>query len=54
VRNLPEDEARSRLEGKGLRVDVVQSCGGGTTVVDTDPIAGVTVRENETVALFIC
>jgi len=54
VRNLPEDEARSRLEGKGLRVDVVQSCGGGTTVVDTDPIAGVTVRENETVALFVC
>jgi len=34
---------------------VVQSCGGnGTMVVDSDPIAGVSVRENDVVALFVC
>ncbi|MGH2749711.1 MAG: Stk1 family PASTA domain-containing Ser/Thr kinase [Actinomycetota bacterium] len=55
VRNLSLAAARAKLESKALRVDVVQSCGSnGTTVVDTDPIAGVTVRENEVVALFVC
>jgi eukaryotic-like serine/threonine-protein kinase len=55
VRNLPLDLARSRLESRGLRVDVVQSCGSnGTMVVDSDPIAGVSVRENDVVALFVC
>ena len=55
VRNLPLDDARTRLESKSLRVDVVQSCGGkGAMVVDTDPVAGVTVRENDVVALFVC
>ena len=26
----------------------------GTLVVESDPVAGVTVRENEVVALFVC
>jgi serine/threonine-protein kinase len=55
VRNLPLEDASARLRSKGLRIDVVQSCGGnGTMVVDTDPVAGVTVRENDVVALFVC
>ena len=55
VRNLPLAEAQTRLGNKGLRTDVVQSCGdNGTMVVDTDPVAGVTVRENDVVALFVC
>jgi len=55
VRNLPLDDASERLRTKGLRIDVVQSCGGkGTMVVDTDPVAGVIVRENDVVALFVC
>jgi beta-lactam-binding protein with PASTA domain len=55
VRNLPLGQAQATLESKGLRVDVVQSCGGnGTLVVESDPVAGVTVRENEVVALFVC
>ena len=55
VRNLPLDDASATLRNKGLRIDVVQSCGGnGTMVVDTDPVAGVTVRENDVVALFVC
>jgi eukaryotic-like serine/threonine-protein kinase len=55
VRNLPLDDASARLRSRNLRIDVVQSCGGnGTMVVDTDPVAGVTVRENDVVALFVC
>jgi eukaryotic-like serine/threonine-protein kinase len=55
VRNLPLEQAQSKLESKGLRVDVVQSCGGnGSLVVETDPVAGVTVREDTVVALFVC
>ncbi len=55
VRNLSLDDASARLRDKGLRIEVVQSCGGtGVMVVDTDPVAGVTVRENDVVALFVC
>ena len=55
VRNLSLEQAQSKLESKGLRMDVVQSCGGsGSLVVDTDPVAGVTVREDTLVALFVC
>lgn len=55
VRNMSLDAARSKLQSKGLRVEVVQSCeGNGTTVVETDPTAGATVRENDVVALFVC
>lgn len=56
VRNMNVDSARAKLERLGLRVEVVQSgqCEGGSTVVETDPIAGSTVRENDKVALFVC
>ncbi|MFN2491045.1 MAG: PASTA domain-containing protein, partial [Actinomycetota bacterium] len=54
VRNTSVAGARSKLRGRGLRVEVVQSCGGGDTVVETDPIQGTTVRENDLVALFVC
>jgi beta-lactam-binding protein with PASTA domain len=54
VRNLSVDRARAALAAKNLRARVVQSCGGGSTVVESDPIQGTTVRENDRVALFVC
>ncbi|MFN2593786.1 MAG: Stk1 family PASTA domain-containing Ser/Thr kinase [Actinomycetota bacterium] len=55
VRNMSVAEARSKLESLNLLVRVVQSCGGnGSTVTETDPIAGSTVREHTRVALFVC
>jgi beta-lactam-binding protein with PASTA domain len=55
VRTMSVDAARAELEGLGLRVNIVQSCGGsGTIVQETDPIAGTRVRENDQVALFVC
>ncbi|MDQ3939766.1 MAG: PASTA domain-containing protein, partial [Actinomycetota bacterium] len=54
VRNMQVDAARARLEALGLRVRVVRSCPTGTTVVETHPIAGTKVHENDRVALFIC
>ena len=54
VRNMSMDAAKAQLEGLGLIVSVVQSCGGGTIVQETDPIAGAPVREHDRVALFVC
>jgi serine/threonine-protein kinase len=54
VRNMSVDAARAQLQGMGLRVNVVQSCSGGTIVAETDPIAGTPVREHDVVALFAC
>ncbi|MGH2807886.1 MAG: PASTA domain-containing protein [Actinomycetota bacterium] len=54
VRGMGVDDARTKLENLDLRVQVIQSCKGGQTVVETDPVAGETVRENEKVALFVC
>jgi beta-lactam-binding protein with PASTA domain len=55
VRNMNVDAAVNKLEALGLRTRVVQSCGGGGTVVsETDPIAGTTIRQNDLVALFVC
>ena len=54
VRNRSVPDARARLARLGLRVEVVPSCAGGSTVVETDPIQGTTVRENDLVALFVC
>lgn len=54
VRGEPGAAARTALEGLGLRVRVVDSCSGGTIVVESDPIAGTAIRENDTVALFLC
>ena len=53
VRNSSVERARSRLVSLGLRVEVVPSCA-GSTVVETDPIPGTIVRENDLVALFVC
>jgi eukaryotic-like serine/threonine-protein kinase len=55
VRGMSIDAATQKLEGMGLRVRVVQSCGGGgTTVIDTDPLDGQPVRENDLVDLYTC
>jgi serine/threonine-protein kinase len=54
VRSLEVRPARRELWDVGLRSQVVQSCGGGSTVVETDPIPGTVVRENDLVALFVC
>jgi eukaryotic-like serine/threonine-protein kinase len=55
VRNLTIDQARAELESLGLRVKVVQSCGGGgSTVTETDPVSGTTVQEDDLIALFVC
>jgi serine/threonine-protein kinase len=55
VRNMSVAAARSQLESLNLIVRVVQSCGGnGSTVTETDPIAGRTVKEHTRVALFVC
>jgi serine/threonine-protein kinase len=53
VRGSGVDEARTKLEGMGLIVSVVQSCA-GDTVVETQPIAGTPVHEHDKVALFVC
>jgi serine/threonine-protein kinase len=53
VRNTSVDNARARLDRLGLRVEVIPSCE-GSTVVETDPIQGTPVRENDLVALFVC
>jgi serine/threonine-protein kinase len=55
VRGMTVDAARAQLEGLGLRVyvqEVNPGCAQGGTVVDTDPLPGEKVRENDRVALF--
>ncbi len=54
VRGLQVDQARAQLERMGFDVGIVDSCDGGSTVVETDPIAGEAVLENESIALFLC
>ena len=55
VRGMTIDDATRKLEGLGLRVRVLQSCGGGGTIVqETQPLAGTKIRENELVDLFTC
>lgn len=53
VRNMHVDDARAKLEGMGLRVAINQSCP-GTTVIETEPLPGTIVRENDRVVLFVC
>jgi beta-lactam-binding protein with PASTA domain len=53
VRGLAVAEARARLESLGLRVRVVHTGAGGSSVAETDPIAGSMQRENDLVALFV-
>jgi beta-lactam-binding protein with PASTA domain len=55
VRGMGIEEARGRLESLGLRVRVVQSCGGGGTIVaEQQPLPGTTVRETDRADLFTC
>ncbi len=53
VRGMGVDAARAELEGLGLKVRVERPCP-GETVVETHPIPGTKVRQNTTVALFVC
>ena len=56
VRNMTLDAARAKLLNLGLRVtvrEVTAGCGGSGTVVDTDPLPGEPIRENDRVALFV-
>jgi eukaryotic-like serine/threonine-protein kinase len=55
VRGMTIDAATQKLEGLGLRVRVLQSCGGGGTIVhETEPLGGTKIRENELVDIFTC
>jgi len=54
LRGMSLSGAKAKLDGMGLRYSVIHSCAGGETVVETDPIAGTKVRENDRVALFVC
>ena len=54
VRGMSLDSAIDKLANVGLTGQEVASCDGGKTVVETDPIAGETTRENQSVALFTC
>ncbi|MFP5352423.1 MAG: Stk1 family PASTA domain-containing Ser/Thr kinase [Actinomycetota bacterium] len=53
VRGQSVDAARAELEGLGLNVRVERPCP-GETVVETHPLPGEKVRQNTTVALFVC
>ncbi len=54
VRGLSAGAARNRLERLGVRVRALESCGAGGQVVDTNPIAGASMRENDLAALYVC
>jgi eukaryotic-like serine/threonine-protein kinase len=54
VRGAAAADAKAQLRDLGLRPRVVPTCAGGSTVVETDPIAGSRLRENDLVALFLC
>lgn len=54
LRGVSLSAAQAKLKELGLRYRVIESCAGGSTVVETDPLAGTTLRENDTVALFVC
>ncbi|HEX2240440.1 MAG TPA: PASTA domain-containing protein, partial [Actinomycetota bacterium] len=54
VTNMYVEDARAKLEGLGLRVSISQSCPGRTTVIDTDPLPGTIVHENDVIKLFLC
>ncbi len=54
VRGMSVDQARTKLASVGLRVRVEKSCPGGSTVVETHPVPGTVVRENDVIALFVC
>jgi eukaryotic-like serine/threonine-protein kinase len=55
VRNMYLSAARAELEALGLRISVQEVNGGcgDPTVVDSDPLPGEKIRENDRVALFV-
>ena len=53
VRGSSVDSATAKLEGMGLVVDVRRSCP-GSTVQESDPIAGTKIHEGDLVTLFVC
>ena len=54
LRGVSLSEAEAKLATLKLKWRVIQSCANGSMVVETDPIAGTTVREGDRVALFVC
>jgi beta-lactam-binding protein with PASTA domain len=56
VRGMGIDDAQARLEGLGfMQIRIVQSCGGGGTIVaEQEPLPGTMVRENDPIDLFTC
>ena len=54
VRGMSLGSAIDKLASVGLTGQEVASCDGGKTVVESDPIAGTTTREDQSVALFTC
>jgi beta-lactam-binding protein with PASTA domain len=53
VRDMTVADASAKLEGIGLRTRVEQSCA-GDLVIETEPVSGSTVQENDVIALFVC
>ena len=53
VRGMSVDGATAELESMGLQVGVRKSCP-GSTVQETDPVAGTEIFENDLVTLFVC
>jgi eukaryotic-like serine/threonine-protein kinase len=54
VVGMRPDAAVAQLGGAGLQAYVVESCEKGKRVESTDPPAGTTVRENDTVTVYVC
>ena len=55
VRTMSADAARARLEGEGLDVRILKVAGcTGSTVQDTDPLPGTTVKESDSVTIYVC
>ena len=54
LRGVSLSEAQAKLATLKLKWRVIQSCAGGSMVVETDPIAGTTVKEGDRIALFVC
>jgi beta-lactam-binding protein with PASTA domain len=54
LRGMKTDDAVAELANMGLYSNVVEACKKGKRVIDTDPIAGSTVREEDTITLQVC
>ena len=54
LRNEKTDDAVAELSNMGLGANVVEACNKAKRVIDTDPIAGTTVTEGDTITLQVC